>query len=172
VRVLALPADLADPDAVDRAIDAAMRAFGRVDIRVTNTGGTVSFGRALALGAGIGVVASLCYVATWQVIRRRVVPVSLLPPADARTRTRPTPPPTRCRTRGVCRRPSPSARLARSLPPDADAAVGMRGGAPRHRTTAPAMRPWGARAGRPFGDISWAVHQGVGATRALGGGPR
>jgi len=39
VRVLALPADLADPAAVDRVIDEAMRAFGRVDILVTNTGG-------------------------------------------------------------------------------------------------------------------------------------
>jgi len=38
-RVLALPADLADPAAVDRVIDAAMQAFGRVDILVTNTGG-------------------------------------------------------------------------------------------------------------------------------------
>ena len=39
VRVVALPADLADPDAVDRVIDEAMRAFGRVDVLVTNTGG-------------------------------------------------------------------------------------------------------------------------------------
>jgi 3-oxoacyl-[acyl-carrier protein] reductase len=39
VRVLALPADLADPSAVDRVIDEAMRAFGRVDVLVTNTGG-------------------------------------------------------------------------------------------------------------------------------------
>ena len=39
VRVVALPADLADPDAVDRVIDEAMRAYGRVDVLVTNTGG-------------------------------------------------------------------------------------------------------------------------------------
>src|SRR5215208_544919 len=30
--------------------------------------GTVSFGRALAVGSLIGLVASVCYVATWQVM--------------------------------------------------------------------------------------------------------
>ncbi|HWJ23006.1 MAG TPA: SDR family oxidoreductase [Gemmatimonadaceae bacterium] len=39
VRVVALPADLADPDAVDRVVAEALGTFGRVDVLVTNTGG-------------------------------------------------------------------------------------------------------------------------------------
>lgn len=39
VRVVALPADLADPDAVDRVVAQALGTFGRVDVLVTNTGG-------------------------------------------------------------------------------------------------------------------------------------
>ena len=39
VKVLAIPADLADPDAVDRVVDQALGSYGRVDVLVTNTGG-------------------------------------------------------------------------------------------------------------------------------------
>jgi hypothetical protein len=42
--------------------------FGVRSYRDNVAGGTVGFGRALAVGALIGVVASLCYVATWEVI--------------------------------------------------------------------------------------------------------
>lgn len=38
-RVVALPADVANPTDVDRVVAAAMEAFGRVDILVTNGGG-------------------------------------------------------------------------------------------------------------------------------------
>jgi 3-oxoacyl-[acyl-carrier protein] reductase len=41
-RVLAQPADLGDPAAVDRVVGAAMDAFGRVDVLVTNSGGPPS----------------------------------------------------------------------------------------------------------------------------------
>ena len=37
-------------------------------------GGTLRFGRALAIGALIAVVASLCYVATWEVIYFKLAP--------------------------------------------------------------------------------------------------
>jgi hypothetical protein len=36
--------------------------------------GTVSFGRALAVGSLIGLIASVCYVATWQVMYYRFMP--------------------------------------------------------------------------------------------------
>jgi hypothetical protein len=36
--------------------------------------GTVGFGRALAVGSLIGVIASVCYVATWQVMYFRFMP--------------------------------------------------------------------------------------------------
>ncbi len=39
VRVVAVPADLSDPDEVRAVVDAAHDAFGRVDVLVTNTGG-------------------------------------------------------------------------------------------------------------------------------------
>jgi hypothetical protein len=42
--------------------------FGVRSYRDNVAGGTVGFGRALGVGALIGVVASLCYVATWEVI--------------------------------------------------------------------------------------------------------
>src|SRR5215207_636048 len=42
--------------------------FGVRSYRDNVAGGTVRFGRAFAVGALIGVVASLCYVATWEVI--------------------------------------------------------------------------------------------------------
>lgn len=42
--------------------------FGIRTYRDNVGGGSVSFGRALAIGALITVVASLCYVATWEVI--------------------------------------------------------------------------------------------------------
>jgi hypothetical protein len=37
-------------------------------------GGTVSFGRALAVGLAIAAVASVCYVATWQFVYRQITP--------------------------------------------------------------------------------------------------
>lgn len=39
VRVVAVPADVSDPGDVQRVIDAALDAFGRVDVLVTNGGG-------------------------------------------------------------------------------------------------------------------------------------
>jgi len=42
--------------------------FGVRSYRDNVAGGHVSFGRALAVGALIGVVASMCYVLTWEVI--------------------------------------------------------------------------------------------------------
>ena len=48
--------------------------FGVRSYRDNIGGGTVRFGRALAVGALIGVVASLCYVATWEVIYFKFAP--------------------------------------------------------------------------------------------------
>lgn len=42
--------------------------FGVRSYRDNVAGGTVRFGRALAVGVLIGAVASLCYVATWEVV--------------------------------------------------------------------------------------------------------
>lgn len=42
--------------------------FGTRSYRDNVAGGTVSFGRALAVGASIALVASVCYVASWEVI--------------------------------------------------------------------------------------------------------
>jgi hypothetical protein len=42
--------------------------FGIRSYRDNVAGGSVRFGRALAVGVLIGVVASLCYVATWEVV--------------------------------------------------------------------------------------------------------
>lgn len=38
-RVVAIPADVSEPEGVERAVEAGLRAFGRIDILVTNTGG-------------------------------------------------------------------------------------------------------------------------------------
>jgi hypothetical protein len=46
--------------------------FGVRSYRDNVAGGSVSFGRAFSVGALILVVASLCYVATWQVVYRTV----------------------------------------------------------------------------------------------------
>ena len=46
--------------------------FGVRSYRDSVAGGTISFGRAFGLGAMIFLVASLCYVATWQVLYRTV----------------------------------------------------------------------------------------------------
>jgi len=48
--------------------------FGVRSYRDNVGGGTVRFGRGLAVGALIGVVASLCYVATWEVIFHTYAP--------------------------------------------------------------------------------------------------
>lgn len=48
--------------------------FGVRSYRDNVAGGTVSFGRALAVGALIAGVASVCYVATWQVIYYKLTP--------------------------------------------------------------------------------------------------
>jgi hypothetical protein len=48
--------------------------FGVRSYRDNIAGGTVRFGRALAVGALIALVASLCYVATWEVTYFNVVP--------------------------------------------------------------------------------------------------
>ena len=42
--------------------------FGVRSYRDNVAGGTVRFGRALAVGVMIGAVASLCYVATWEIV--------------------------------------------------------------------------------------------------------
>jgi Protein of unknown function (DUF4199) len=48
--------------------------FGVRSYRDTVAGGTVRFGRALAVGAQIGLVSSMCYVATWEVIYFKFMP--------------------------------------------------------------------------------------------------
>jgi Protein of unknown function (DUF4199) len=48
--------------------------FGVRSYRDKVAGGTVRFGRALAVGALIGLVSSLCYVATWEVIYFKFMP--------------------------------------------------------------------------------------------------
>ena len=48
--------------------------FGVRSYRDNVAGGSVSFGRAFAVGALIAVVASICYVATWQVIYFKLAP--------------------------------------------------------------------------------------------------
>jgi hypothetical protein len=48
--------------------------FGVRSYRDNVAGGTVRFGRALAVGASIGLVASLCYVAMWQVVYFNFMP--------------------------------------------------------------------------------------------------
>lgn len=48
--------------------------FGVKSFRDNVAGGTVTFGRAFAVGAQIAVVASLCYVAAWQVVYYKLAP--------------------------------------------------------------------------------------------------
>ena len=48
--------------------------FGVRSYRDNVAGGTIRFGRAFAVGALISVVASLCYVATWEVIYFKLAP--------------------------------------------------------------------------------------------------
>lgn len=48
--------------------------FGVRSYRDNEAGGTVSFGRAFAVGMLISVVASLCYVATWQIVYHNLAP--------------------------------------------------------------------------------------------------
>ena len=48
--------------------------FGIRSYRDNAGGGTISFGRALAVGALIVVVASVCYVATWELIYYVIAP--------------------------------------------------------------------------------------------------
>jgi MFS family permease len=48
--------------------------FGVKTYRDTVGGGRISFGRAVRVGAGIWIVAAVCYVATWQVVYRTMWP--------------------------------------------------------------------------------------------------
>ena len=48
--------------------------FGVKSFRDNVAGGTVTFGRAFAVGAQIAVVASLCYVAAWQMVYYKLAP--------------------------------------------------------------------------------------------------
>jgi hypothetical protein len=48
--------------------------FGIRSYRDNGAGGSVGFGRAFAVGALIAVVASVCYVATWEVIYFKLAP--------------------------------------------------------------------------------------------------
>jgi hypothetical protein len=48
--------------------------FGVKSFRDTVAGGSVSFGRALAVGMQIAVVAALCYTAAWQVVYYKLAP--------------------------------------------------------------------------------------------------
>lgn len=48
--------------------------FGVRSYRDNVAGGTVRFGRALAVGVLIGLISSLCYVATWEVIYFKFMP--------------------------------------------------------------------------------------------------
>jgi len=48
--------------------------FGVKSYRDNVAGGSVTFGRAFLVGIGITLIASICYVATWQVIYYKVAP--------------------------------------------------------------------------------------------------
>ena len=48
--------------------------FGVRAYRDNVAGGSVTFGRAFAVGALIAVVAAVCYVGTWEVVRRTMAP--------------------------------------------------------------------------------------------------
>src|SRR5438094_8519223 len=48
--------------------------FGVRSYRDNVAGGTVRFGRAFAVGALIGLVSSMCYVATWEVMYFKFMP--------------------------------------------------------------------------------------------------
>lgn len=48
--------------------------FGIRSYRDNIAGGTISFGRALAVGLAITAIASLCYTATWEVLYFKVMP--------------------------------------------------------------------------------------------------
>lgn len=48
--------------------------FGVRSFRDNVAGGTVTFGRAFRVGLGITAVASVCYVATWQVVYHKLAP--------------------------------------------------------------------------------------------------
>jgi uncharacterized membrane protein len=48
--------------------------FGIRSYRDNNSGGTISFGRAFQVGILITVVASVCYVATWQLVYYKLAP--------------------------------------------------------------------------------------------------
>lgn len=48
--------------------------FGVRSYRDNVAGGTIGFGRAFSVGALIGVVSSLCYVATWQLLYFKLAP--------------------------------------------------------------------------------------------------
>ena len=48
--------------------------FGMRSYRDNIAGGSMSFGRALAVGMSIAAVASLCYVATWEVVYFKLAP--------------------------------------------------------------------------------------------------
>jgi len=48
--------------------------FGVRSYRDNVAGGTVRFGRAFAVGALIGLVSSMCYVATWEVVYFKFMP--------------------------------------------------------------------------------------------------
>jgi hypothetical protein len=48
--------------------------FGVRSYRDNVAGGTVRFGRALAVGVLIGLVSSMCYVATWEVVYFKFMP--------------------------------------------------------------------------------------------------
>jgi hypothetical protein len=52
--------------------------FGVRSYRDNVAGGTVRFGRAFVVGLSIAVVASLCYVATWQVVYFKFMPDYLM----------------------------------------------------------------------------------------------
>ena len=51
-----------------------MTFFGVKSYRDTINGGSITFGRALSLGLMITVVATACYVATWEVIYYKISP--------------------------------------------------------------------------------------------------
>lgn len=48
--------------------------FGVRSYRDNVAGGTLSFGRALAIGTLITMIASACYVATWEVVQHKLAP--------------------------------------------------------------------------------------------------
>jgi citronellol/citronellal dehydrogenase len=77
-RCLAVAADIREPDDVDRVIDAAIEAFGRIDVLVNNAGGQFTAPAEEISDNGWRAVNRLAVDATWRVTRE-VATRSMIP---------------------------------------------------------------------------------------------